>query len=55
MFDNIWQFSNASPTYDNLAQMQTFQDMCIPGQDLLFGFMSENMSFATFGVDDTNF
>ncbi|OGE58415.1 hypothetical protein PENARI_c001G02737 [Penicillium arizonense] len=54
-FDNIWQFSNASPTYDNLAQMQPFQDMCIPGQDLLFGFMNENMSFATFGVDDTSF
>ncbi|KAI1088107.1 fungal-specific transcription factor domain-containing protein [Rostrohypoxylon terebratum] len=54
-FDNFWQFSSSSPTYDDLAQIQPFQDICLPGQDLLFGFMNENLSLTTFGIDENNF
>lgn len=54
-FNNFWQFSNSSPTYDDLAQMQPFQDICMPGQDLLFGFMNENLSLTTFEIDENGF
>lgn len=53
--DNGWQFPNDSPTYDDIEQMQPFQDIFIPGQDLLFGFMNENMPLAAFDRNDTIF
>ncbi|KAL2832298.1 fungal-specific transcription factor domain-containing protein [Aspergillus pseudoustus] len=45
------QLSNTSPTYDDVEQMQLFQDIFGPGQDSLFGFMSENISLGTFDLD----
>ncbi|KAL4898147.1 fungal-specific transcription factor domain-containing protein [Aspergillus ambiguus] len=52
MPENVWQFS---PGYDDLVQMQPFHDIDLSGQDLLFGFMNENMSLDTFGIDNANF
>ncbi|OGM49928.1 nitrogen assimilation transcription factor nirA [Aspergillus bombycis] len=51
--DNDWQFPNDSPTYYDIEQMQPFQDTFIHGQDLLFGFMNENMSLPAFDMNDT--
>ncbi|KAJ0423484.1 fungal-specific transcription factor domain-containing protein [Aspergillus carlsbadensis] len=48
---NGLHFPNLSPTFDDVEQMQLFQDIFDPGQDLLFGFMNENTSLPTFGVD----
>ncbi|GAD98099.1 nitrogen assimilation transcription factor nirA [Paecilomyces variotii No. 5] len=42
MFDNILQAFNTSPTCDDFSQIQLFDDLTISGQDLLFGFMTEN-------------
>lgn len=53
--DNGWQFPSDSPTYDDIGQMQPFQDIFIPGQDLLFGFMNDNMHLAAFDMNDTTF
>ncbi|BCS17182.1 Zn(II)2Cys6 transcription factor [Aspergillus puulaauensis] len=53
--DNCWQFPSDSPTYDDIGQMQPFQDIFIPGQDLLFGFMNDNMHLAAFDMNDTTF
>lgn len=51
--DNGWLFDNASPMYDHIGQMQPLEESFgIPGQDLLFGFMSENMPLAEFDVND---
>ncbi|KAL2796272.1 fungal-specific transcription factor domain-containing protein [Aspergillus keveii] len=48
---NGLQFPNLSPTYDDVEQMQLFQDIFDPGQDLLFGFMNENIPLPTFDLD----
>jgi len=53
--DNVWQNFNASPTYDDFAQMEPFQDIGMPGQDLLVGFMNENVSFADLGMGGVSF
>ncbi|KAL3472837.1 fungal-specific transcription factor domain-containing protein [Aspergillus californicus] len=53
IFENGWQVSNASPMFNDIEQMQPFQDIFLPGQDLLFGFMNENMSLGNFDLDDT--
>ncbi|KAJ5371063.1 uncharacterized protein N7496_007155 [Penicillium cataractarum] len=45
--DHGGQFSNGSPIYD-MEQMQPFVDIFDPGQDLLFGFMNENLSLTNF-------
>ncbi|OOQ88043.1 nitrogen assimilation transcription factor nirA [Penicillium brasilianum] len=45
------QFFNVSPIYD-VEQMQPFADIFDPGQDLLFGFMNENLSLANFEINE---
>jgi hypothetical protein len=52
--DYVGQAFNASPTYDDFAQMESFQELGIPGADLLVGFMSEDMLFADFSRDKPN-
>lgn len=46
------QFFNVSPIYD-VEQMQPFADIFDPGQDLLFGFMNENLSLANFEINES--
>jgi hypothetical protein len=50
--ENGLQFSDISPTYDNFDQMQPFQDIFDPGQDLLFGFMNDNINIAAFDLHE---
>ncbi|OJI99288.1 hypothetical protein ASPVEDRAFT_124630 [Aspergillus versicolor CBS 583.65] len=50
--ENAPLFSNVSRVYDDIEQMQLFQDIFDPGQDLLFGFMNENISLGTFGLHE---
>ena len=35
--------------------MEPFQDIGMPGQDLLVGFMNENVSFADLGMGGVGF
>lgn len=37
-----------------MTQMQPFGDLTIPGQDLLFGFMDENITLAALGTDENS-
>ncbi|KAE8163831.1 fungal-specific transcription factor domain-containing protein [Aspergillus tamarii] len=53
--DNGWQLPDDSPTDDDIGPVQPFPDIFIPGQDLLFGFMNENMPLATFDINNTIF
>ncbi|KAJ6183682.1 hypothetical protein N7519_004983 [Penicillium mononematosum] len=51
--ENVWQFSNVSPTYDDFEQMQPFQDIFDPVPDLLFGFMNDNIDLAAFDLHES--
>lgn len=53
--DNCWQFPDYSPTDDDIGQIPPFPDIFIPGQDLLFGFMNENMPLAVFDINNPIF
>ncbi|KAJ5259626.1 hypothetical protein N7478_012607 [Penicillium angulare] len=48
------QFPNIPPTSHDLEQMAIFQDIFDPGQDLLFGFMNENVNLGAFNMDESN-
>ncbi|KAE8335269.1 fungal-specific transcription factor domain-containing protein [Aspergillus arachidicola] len=50
--DNGWQFPDYSPTNDDSGQIPPFPDIFIPRQDLLFGFMNENMPLAVFDMSN---
>ncbi|KAL3458589.1 fungal-specific transcription factor domain-containing protein [Aspergillus heterothallicus] len=49
---NALPLSNVSPLYDDIEQMQLFQGIFDPGQDLLFGFMNENTFLGTFNMHE---
>ncbi|KAJ5688605.1 hypothetical protein N7462_002997 [Penicillium macrosclerotiorum] len=51
--ENGWQMSNFSPIFEGIGTIPMFQDIYIPGEDLLFGFMSENASLAAFDMNET--
>ncbi|KAL1903520.1 hypothetical protein Sste5346_000148 [Sporothrix stenoceras] len=43
-----WQLFDESPSFDPLAQLQSFSDFGLSGHDLLFGFMDGNFSPSEF-------